>query len=180
MSEGAEQVCADKLQVAIDALASALTANDPMLRQNVRWALVNVGEDALEALVRTLEHESANARWEAAKALGEIGSAEGASALVAALDDKVFDVRWVAGDSLIALGRPALAPLLEALIDKPTSARLREGAHHVLRVLGETGLGDLVAPVLSALGRSKGAPDIVSAATEALDALPDEQQDAGS
>ena len=66
---------------------------------------------------------------------------------------------------------------MEAFIDNPTSARLREGAHHVLRVMGETGLGDLVAPVLSALGGSKGAPDIVPAATEALDALREEPRE---
>jgi hypothetical protein len=79
-------------------------------------------------------------RWEAAKALSEIQASSSAPALVAALEDNNSGVRWLAVKGLIGIGRTALRPLLEALIQRAGSIRLREGAHHVLHGMKELGM----------------------------------------
>jgi HEAT repeat protein len=148
-----------------------------MLRQTARRSLVAVGEPAVGALVGALNDKKAYIRWEAAKALGEIGSPKAAPALVRALEDGGFGVRWLAAEGLIALGREGLPPLLQALIERPDSTWLRDGAHHVLRVLADRGLHDLVAPAVVALDSLDPELDIVTEAHSVLEALGREERD---
>ena len=70
--------------------------------------------------------------------------------LAMALEDTDFEVRWLAAEGLIALGRRGLPELMEVLIRRSQSMWVRQGARHVLRELVGEGIGDLVAPVLSA------------------------------
>jgi HEAT repeats len=90
-------------------------------------------------------------RGRAARTLGEIGDQSAAPALVKALEDDKFDVRWLAARALAALGRPGLAALLQALIERPHSTLLREGAHHVLRDETHEKWSKQLAPVIRAL-----------------------------
>jgi HEAT repeat protein len=140
-------------------------------RFNARKALVHIGKPAEPALIRALKSGNHLTRWGAAKALTEIGDPGNAAQLVKVLEDDVFDIRWIASEGLIALGYTGLDPLLQALIDHPDLASLREGAQHVLHVLSEMGMGQLLAPVQEALESISPATAIPPAAQHALDLI---------
>ncbi|HVO70134.1 MAG TPA: HEAT repeat domain-containing protein, partial [Aggregatilineaceae bacterium] len=139
---------------AIQALMDILCDRNTLKRHRARLLLVDIGLPAVPFLVQALEDPDAEecARWEAAKALSDIGDPMAAPALIDVLgQDEQFGIRWLAAEGLIALGRNGLVPLLNALIQRSNSAWLREGAHHVLRTLAGRGLYAQVAPVLTAL-----------------------------
>jgi hypothetical protein len=129
-----------------------LNSNDDSTRTHAREALVKIGTVAVPALIQILTDPQARLRWEAAKALSQIGDPTAAAALVKALDDDNPGVCWLAAEGLITLGREGLVPLLEAVKQSSGSVRLREGAHHVLRSLVREDLyASIVTPVLAAL-----------------------------
>jgi HEAT repeat protein len=91
-------------------------------------------------LILKVDSRNHQVRREAAKALGEIDDPESAKTLVKLLLDEDHSVRWTAMGSLTKLRRTAVKPLMEALTQHFQSARLREGAHHVLRTLHNYGI----------------------------------------
>jgi HEAT repeat protein len=136
----------------ITSLVVQLGDDDGLLRRKARESLVNLDGSAVPSLVKALSNPSRDVRWEAAKALGELGDASAAPALVQALEDERFGVRWLAAEALIALGPEAvLPPLMHALSESADSIWLRQGAHHVLRARARIGLPEKVQPVLAAL-----------------------------
>jgi HEAT repeat protein len=151
-------------------LVSALADRDGMQRQSARQALVKMGRPVMPALAEALHGAKEVVRWEAAKALGELHLPEAAPALVSALEDSDFGVRWLAAQGLISLRLAGLPPLLQALLGHSNSGLLREGAHHVLRVLTHEGHHDLLAPLLAALDTLVPA-EVPPAARRVLDAL---------
>ena len=159
---------------AIHTLMDALCDRNTLKRQRARLSLVDIGSPAVPYLTEALRDSDSEecVRWEAAKALSDIGDPAGAPALIDVLgQDELFGIRWLAAEGLIALGRNGLVPLLEALIQRSNSAWLREGAHHVLRILAGRGLYVYVAPVLTALEDVEPAVQVPPAARAALDAL---------
>jgi HEAT repeat protein len=159
---------------AIRALMDVLCDRDTLKRHQARLALVDIGSPAVPYLIQALEDPDAEecVHWEAAKALSDIGDPAAAPALINILgQDEHFGIRWLAAEGLIALGRNGLVPLLNALIRHSDSAWLREGAHHVLRILAGRGLNAQVAPVLTALEDIEPAVEVPPAARAALDAL---------
>jgi HEAT repeat protein len=140
-------------------------------RFNARKALVHFGKTAEPELIRALKSGNHLTRWGAAKALTEIGDPGNAPHLVKVLEDDVFDIRWIASEGLIALGYTGLDPLLQALIDHPDLASLRDGAKHVLHVLSEMGMSQLLAPVQEALESVSPATSVPPAAQRALDSI---------
>ena len=159
---------------AIRALMDALCDRDTLKRHRARLLLVDIGSPAVPYLVQALEDPDAEecVHWEAAKALSDIGDPLAAPTLIDILgQDEHFGVRWLAAEGLIALERDGLVPLLNALIQRSDSAWLREGAHHVLRILAGRGLYAQVAPVLTALEYIEPAVQVPPAARAALDAL---------
>jgi HEAT repeat protein len=157
----------------VDSLMSALASADPVTRERARLALIEKGDEAVPALIDALTHPRTQTRWEAAKALVENSNPASASSLVRALEDTDAGVRWLAAEALIALQRDALAPLLHALIDRPDSPWLREGAHHVLHELMGGRCGNWLAPVLAALEDATPEEVVPLAAESALNALAD-------
>ncbi len=136
----------------IDGLIEALASDDGVAQGAARSALVRQGSRAVPALCSALVATNPDVRWEAARALREIGDPEAAPSLERALEDDSFDVRWIAAEGLITLGQNGLRSLLEDLVQRPPSARLLEGAHHVLKALdGADRLPAEVQPVLAAL-----------------------------
>jgi HEAT repeat protein len=153
-------------------LIEELRSYDGLTRQRARKSLVAMGSRPVASLLKLLADPRNQVRWEAAKALSDIGDPMAASALVAALEDESFGVRWLAADGLIALEKDALPPLLEALKEDGGSLWLREGAHHVLSMLAaEHGLHDRVTPVLTALESIEPDTDVPLAAQKALQTL---------
>ncbi len=157
----------------MSALIADLSSGDGLVRQRARARLVKMGESTVGPLTRALGDTDGQVRWEAAKALGEIGAVavSSAPALVNTLEDRRRDVRWLAAEALVALGRPGLVPLLEAVVRRSASVWLREGAHHVLHGLAGGELEEIVSPVLAALEGAEPAlvaPEVARRALEAL------------
>jgi HEAT repeat protein len=111
--------------------------DDPswMKRQIARSSLVDCGEVASPTLIKELANPDREVRWEVVKALGSINDRDSAQALVEMLMDDDTGVRWAAMEALIRLNKAALLPLVQALVKHFDSARLREGAHHILHNL---------------------------------------------
>jgi HEAT repeat protein len=160
----------------IDSLIADLGSRQGLVRQRARIALIRMGEPAVPSLTKALGNRKGPTYWEAAKALSLIGDPRSVQALVEALEDNEFGVRWLAAEGLIAVGYCSLGPLLQALIKRPESVRLRGGAHHVLHDLVSRNLVDRVSrervkPVLTALKNSAPASTVPVVAHRALQAL---------
>ena len=156
--------------VTVVTLIADLASDDGVVRVKARSALVLSGDEAVEPLIEALVAPSQWVRWEAAKALGQIGSPAATNALVKALEDKMFDVRWLAAQALINIGPEAIMPLLKALIERADSTWMREGAHHVLNDLARGELKKVLQPVLAALEDVDSSVQVPFAAKTALNA----------
>ncbi len=131
-------------------------------------------ELAVTPLTALLTNPNEHVRWEAIKALGDIGGAEAARVRVGAVkNDEDSSIRWLAAEVLIGLQHEGLAPLLEALVRHSDSAWLRDGALLVLRSLRkkDPSLNGQVAAVLTALESRTPVIQVPPAAQAALDAL---------
>ena len=155
----------------IKSLIADLASKDGVVRVKARQQLVAYKKRSVAPLIRTLSNEKDWVRWEAAKALSQIGNPESIQALLEALTDKKFEVRWLAAEGLIRIGRKAAVPLLEALVKHSDSHWLREGIHHVLHDMNRGKLGKVLRPVLVALEGTEPSLEAPLAARAALDAL---------
>jgi HEAT repeat protein len=155
----------------IKSLIADLASKDGVVRLKARQQLVAYKRRALAPLIKTLSNENDWVRWEAAKALSQIGNPESIQALLEALTDKQFEVRWLAAEGLIRIGRKAIVPLLEALVKHSDSYWLREGIHHVLHDINRGKIRKVLPPVLAALEGPEPSLEVPLAAQAALDAL---------
>jgi HEAT repeat protein len=155
----------------IDSLVAALASPDRATRLTARETLVSLGHPAVASLIPLLDDKHDHVRWEAAKSLSEIADPAAAQALVKTLEDEEPGVRWLAAEGLIKIHRASLKPLFQALIERPDSSWLREGAHHVLHSLTKMGLAEGAMPVLAALEGIEPTATLPSAARRALDTL---------
>jgi HEAT repeat protein len=155
----------------ISSLVSDLGSKDGFVRVRARQALVMIGKKAVAPLEDALSSKDAWKRWEAAKALGQIGDPEATNILINALEDDVFDVRWLASEALITIGRPALAPLMRRLSEKADSQWIREGAHHVLHGIVLEDLREALIPVRNALEDPEASLEVPFAAEKVLKIL---------
>ena len=152
---------------------ATLTSHDVLARDQARQALVEIGPASVEALIGVLTNPNDMARWEAAKALGQLQHPSAVAALIKTLEDPVFAVRWLAAQALIEIGLPSAAPLLRALMAEDwDNIWLRQGAHHVLRSMVSGNLGQVLAPVVQALEGPEPALTVPIAAYRALEYLP--------
>ncbi|MGO8990695.1 MAG: HEAT repeat domain-containing protein [bacterium] len=152
-------------------LIGALSSYNDLSRVEARKALVAMGSQAIPFLAEALKDSNPVRRWEAAKALGEIGDPNAAPILVKALEDERFEVRWLAAKGLIEMNVKSLKPLFEALIQNADSAMLRQGAHHVLHDLAKGELRIYLAPALIALECMDCAVQVPPVASHALNDL---------
>jgi HEAT repeat protein len=155
----------------IDSLIAYLECDDVILCQKARRKLVALGHKAVPSLVKAMTSKKFWVRWEAAKALGQIGDPTATAALIKALEDKEFDVRWLAAEGLINIGQKATVSLLEALINNPKSVWLREGAHHILHDMNRGDLDEVLRPVMNALEDVEPYVEVPVSARKALDML---------
>ena len=155
----------------INSLITDLGSKDGLVRVRARRSLVAIGGQAVDPLVEELASKKQWTRWEAAKALGQIGDPSATQALIIALEDEMFDVRWLAAEGLLAIGREALVPLLHALIERSDSEWLWEGAHHVFHDLSSGELGEVLRPILAVLDDVDASVEVPFAAEAALNKL---------
>jgi HEAT repeat protein len=155
----------------IKSLIADLASEDGVARVKARKSLVDIGHTAVGPLVEALASRQEWVRWEATKTLAQIGDPSATQALIGALHDKTFDVRWLAAEGLIHIGDRSIKPLLKTLVEHPDSLWIREGVHHVLHDLPESGLKNLVRPVLHALEDTEPSLEAAIAAESALNLL---------
>lgn len=124
----------------IHELLNALCSDNGMERQRAREALVAKGKDVIGFLMELLAHPKHIYRWEAVKALDEIGHPASMPLFIQALEDDNCDVRWIAAKGLIKHGMLSVGPLLKSLIEKSDSVFVLAGAHHVFFDLNENGI----------------------------------------
>ena len=155
----------------IKSLLADLASKDGVVRVMARQQLVAYKKQSVAPLIRTLSNENDWVRWEAAKALSQIGNNKAIKALLEALSDEKFEVRWLAAEGLIRIGRKAIVPLLEALVKHSDSYWLREGIHHVLHDINRGKIRKVLRPVLVALEGPEPSLEVPLAARAALDAL---------
>jgi len=155
----------------IDALISDLSSKEGIKRVQARRSLVAIGTQAVEPLEDALSNKNKWVRWEAAKALSQIGDPAATQALIGALEDEMFDVRWLAAEGLITIGYSSVAPLLHALIKRPESTWLREGAHHVFHDITDENMKPVVQPVLTAIEDLDAVLEVSIAAEKAINSL---------
>lgn len=159
----------------IETLIETLGSIDDAARWEARHSIVLFRESAVADLMNALQSAKTRARWEAAKALGEIRDPMAIPALISALDDPENDVRWAAADALIALDSDSLVPMLQALKQHPDSVNVRQSARHILRILElEHDLKSVISPVISALEGVEPTLAVPIAAQVALDDLAQE------
>jgi HEAT repeat protein len=179
MSNGAssaDQTAAHQSNGSMKGLLHDLESQDPIIRQEARQRLTSAGKAAVDGLIGALQHPKRHVRWEAAKALAEIAAPSARLAMVGALEDEDVGVRWLAAEGLVAIEQAALVPLLLAIIDRPDSLWLREGAHHVLHKMTKGPLAGIVKPVLAALEHAVPEVEAPVAAYTALNALQETRQ----
>ncbi len=132
-------------------LIKDLSDPDGIKRQKARYALVKMGNPALDSLAELHDSQKHLARWEAIKAISEIGTTASIPILINALEDEEFDVRWLAAEGLIEIGHSSVYPLLKAYISNGDSIHLKEGVHHVLKGLDIRGLFEDKYEIIQAL-----------------------------
>jgi HEAT repeat protein len=155
----------------IESWITALKGRDGLARQRARWQLVALGRAATPFLIPLLSDHETQTRWEAAMALSEIADPASIPALLQTLADEEDDVGWLAAEALAAIGRPAVEPLLRALIAGAGSVDIRNGAHHALRRLRRTDIGDKIEDVYTALDIMHSDVEVIAAAQRSLQTL---------
>ena len=132
---------------AVEPLIVALEDEDYLNRSSAAQTLGKIGDNkAVVGLVEVLKDEQWQVRYSAAKALGIIGDRRAVGPLSDTLRDKKGCVRSVAALALAKIGKPALKPLLEALVDKDKDIR-----RLATRALGETQDSAAVKPLIQRL-----------------------------
>jgi HEAT repeat protein len=152
----------------IPSLLEALADTRAAVRMRAREALIERGDEVVAPLVELLQHETFHVRWEAAKALEQMQPPAAVVGLTRALRDEEQDVRWVASDALIAIGRPAIEPLLRALIEHGDSYELCQSARRILQHVEDPDLQEIVEDSVLALGHVGAESDVIPAAEKAL------------
>jgi HEAT repeat protein len=155
----------------IKSLIADLSSKDGIVRVKARQQLVAYKKQSVAPLIRMLSNKNDWVRWEAAKALSQIGNNKAIKALLEALADEKFEVRWLAAEGLIQIGRKAIVPLLEMLVNHSDSYWLREGIHHVLHDMNTGKITEVLWPVLGALEGTEPSLEVPLAAKAALDTL---------
>jgi HEAT repeat protein len=125
-----------------------------LLQEGGRWtsmlesALGAIGEPAVDALLRGLEHEAVQVRWRCASCLGRLDSSRRVPGLLRAMRDPEESVRAAAADALVYSRDPRiLQPMLAALQEPHWQVRMRAAA-----ALGQLG-DERARPALEALQR---------------------------
>jgi len=124
----------------VENLINDLLSDNGIIRQMARHNLVKIGHNAIEPLYKLLSSPKHMTRWEAIKAIEQMGDPYATPYLIAALQDDKFDIRWIAAEGLIRIGIPCLKPLMKQIVEDSDSVFIREGAHHILKDFESKGI----------------------------------------
>jgi ribosomal protein S18 acetylase RimI-like enzyme len=150
------------------ALQLVQESSAPEVRSQVVDALVELGPPGLPALAELSRHRDTQVRWHAVRALRRIGGEDAIQPLINRLADPDFGTRWAAGSGLVEIGRPAIEPLLHALVMRPPDRLLHGAALRVIRAVPLPGVEMERKALIDSL---RGEAGIYSAGWYALDLL---------
>ncbi len=149
----------DLRSVPVTRLDPLLAHHDPAVRGQAAWALGRRGapaRPAVPALVRALGDPQESVRWNAAVALGQIGSALARPALFASLGDPRQTVRWRSAEALNAIG-------LDGARDVPALTAALSSSDTYVRAFAAWSLGEMgpvAGPAEEPLARAALDPDL--------------------
>ncbi|UUX93758.1 HEAT repeat domain-containing protein [Methanoplanus endosymbiosus] len=116
-------------------LIESFRINERDILVNTESAILAIGRPAEEFLVQALEsNDSIPVRENSAKMLGIIGSPDNICALIDSLSDRSRRVHNSAVQALARIGEPAVAPLIDSLVDGRW--KIRAGCITSLRIIG--------------------------------------------
>ena len=99
-------------------------------------ALIEIGDVATDALIKSLDHEKVNVRCDATRALGEIGNKKCVDKIINMLYDEWVNVRIYAVTSLGKLNdKKAVPALIDVMKNRSENDLVRAGAAAALGVL---------------------------------------------
>jgi HEAT repeat protein len=121
----------------VETLLQLLGSKEGVQREKAREELVAVGTPVVPLLMESMLSDDGHIRFEAAKALSQIGHPLSVPAFVALLRADDAGMRWIAAEGLVNAGPASIPPLLKELLGHPDSDVLCHGAHHALKGLSE-------------------------------------------
>ena len=119
----------------LHSLALDLAGKDVWSRERARHAFIQLGDAAVSFLTEMLPDGNTTLRWEIVRIFVEMEDPASIPGLIDSLEDPVSSIRWLAIEGLIKIGPPVVLPLLEALMNSPGSAGIRDGAYQVFLAL---------------------------------------------
>lgn len=147
---------------AIPYFIEGLKDENPDIRKEAAQALGTIADtDGFEPLTRAISDPDPGVRAPAALALGELKDPRAIPFLINLFYDSNTGIRNAAADALAIIGRPAYEPLIAALNDPKTSARLA-----AIRALGKQKSSDVIPPLIGKL--EDAFPEMRSSAATAL------------
>lgn len=153
-----------KTEELIAELIKQFEDEDPQVRFEAAQKLGEVGEEAIDPLVKLLKSDNHQMRKYATVALKNMGSEKVADILIAALKDPDFGVRKFSAKALGELkSSKAVGPLLETLEDEDWGVRLA-----VMKALGDIGDEKAIDPIKKARRKATGDKDFKKVANKAL------------
>ncbi len=117
---------------AVSALLSALRGADEQMGSQIFTSLVQLGHDAVPALVEASSSSSSWMRWHCIRALGEIGDIRALPVLVQALRDNDHSIAWMGAKGLVRFRKRSIVPVLRLLTSTDMTPWLVETASYVL------------------------------------------------
>jgi HEAT repeat protein len=133
----------------LDALLEAICAEpDFFVREDLTWALVRMGEVAIQPLIDLLQADSPSTRHQAAHVLGKIGDVRATEALINALQDSNPEVVSKAAFTLGQFGDVRAIPALVNILNHE-SREVQETLVSVLENFGAASIPYLVAAIKS-------------------------------
>ncbi len=109
---------------AVEPLIAALNDDAPAIRTGAAGVLGKIKDSrATDPLIQALENETGRVREKAAEALGNIKDSRAVDPLIQALKDDTWVIRETAIEALSRIGKPAVAPLVEALEHEDVGVR---------------------------------------------------------
>jgi hypothetical protein len=136
---------------AVPTLLTALRGADEQFGSQIFSALVQLGHDAVPALVNASKSNSAWVRWQCLRALGEIRDRRALPVLVPALGDTDHSIAWVAAKGLVRLGTIGVGPVLRLLTTAEITPWLIQTASYVLQHQRDPRLKPYLEPVIQAM-----------------------------
>ncbi len=141
----------EEMLTKISELVNQLSSKDASERIEACNELVMIGAAAVPAVAELADSPRDHTRWECAKILAEIADVSSVDTLIRLLEDSDPGARWDAALGLITIGKPAVAPLLRALVHHSVDFTIIAGARHVMHEYCNNEWGEVLRPVYQEL-----------------------------